>query len=101
MADASCIAVVSSLALKGVLEEFQPAFERSLAARLELRFDATQAILAHVGSLRADPLVLTAEAMADLRNAARSRRFAPLAARVSASRCAPGRQNRTSARWRR
>ena len=67
MADASCIAVVSSLALKGVLEEFQPAFERSLAARLELRFDATQAILAHMGSLRADLLVLTAEAMADLR----------------------------------
>lgn len=67
MADASRIAVVSSLALKGVLEEFGPAFERSLAARLELRFDATQAILAQVGSLRADLLVLTAEAMEALR----------------------------------
>lgn len=67
MADASRIAVVSSLALKGVLEEFKPAFERSLAARLELRFDATQAILAQVGSLRADLLVLTAEAMEALR----------------------------------
>ena len=67
MADASRIAVVSSLALKGVLEEFRPAFERSLAARLELRFDATQAILAQVGSLRADLLVLTAEAMEALR----------------------------------
>ena len=67
MADASRIAVVSSLALKGVLEEFRPAFERSLAARLELRFDATQTILAQVGSLRADLLVLTAEAMEALR----------------------------------
>ena len=67
MADASRIAVVSSLALKGVLEEFRPAFERSLAARLELRFDATQAILAQVGSLCADLLVLTAEAMEALR----------------------------------
>jgi molybdate transport system substrate-binding protein len=67
MADAPRIAVVSSLALKGVLEQFGPAFERSLAARLELRFDATQAILAQVGSLRADLLVLTAEAMEALR----------------------------------
>ena len=57
MADASRIAVVSSLALKGVLEELKPAFERSLAARLEPRFDATQAILGQVGSLRADLLV--------------------------------------------
>ena len=67
MADALCIAVVSSLALKGVLEAFKPAFERSLAARLELRFDATQAILAQAESLRADLLVLTAEAMEPLR----------------------------------
>lgn len=67
MADASRIAVVSSLALKGVLEEFKPAFERSLAAKLDVRFDATQAILAQVGSLRADLLVLTAEAMEALR----------------------------------
>ena len=67
MADASRIAVVSSLALKGVLEEFRAAFERSLAAKLDLRFDATQAILAQAGSLRADLLVLTAEAMEALR----------------------------------
>ena len=67
MADASRIAVVSSLALKGVLEEFRAAFERSLAAKLDLRFDATQAILAQLGSLRADLLVLTAEAMEALR----------------------------------
>jgi molybdate transport system substrate-binding protein len=67
MADALRIAVASSLALKGVLEAFKPAFERSLAARLELRFDATQAILARAESLRADLLILTAEAMEALR----------------------------------
>ena len=62
------ITVVSSLALKGVLEEFRPAFERSLAARLDLRFDATQAILAQIKDLRADLLVLTTEALEELRN---------------------------------
>ena len=62
------ITVVSSLALKGVLEEFRPAFERRLASRLDLRFDATQAILAQIKDLRADLLVLTAEAMEDLRS---------------------------------
>ena len=31
------IAVLSSLALKGVLEEFKPSFERSLGTALELR----------------------------------------------------------------
>ena len=62
------ITVVSSLALKGVLEEFRPAFERRLASRLDLRFDATQAILAQIKDLRADLLVLTAEALEELRN---------------------------------
>ena len=63
------IAVLSSLALKGVLEDFKPAFERSLAARLDLRFDATQAILAQrQAGFGADLLVLTAEAMEELRN---------------------------------
>jgi len=62
------IAVLSSLALKGVLEEFKPPFERSLGAPLELRFDATQAILAQrAAGFRADLLVLTAEAMDELR----------------------------------
>jgi len=62
------VAVLSSLALKGVLEEFKPRFERSLGAPLELRFDATQAILAQrTAGFRADLLVLTAEAMEDLR----------------------------------
>ena len=62
------IAVLSSLALKGVLEEFKPAFERSLATRLDLRFDATQAILTRLkAGFQADLLVLTAEAMEALR----------------------------------
>ena len=61
------IAVLSSLALKGVLEEFKPSFERSLGAPLELRFDATQAILARLNNgEQADLLVLTAEAMQNL-----------------------------------
>jgi molybdate transport system substrate-binding protein len=62
------ITVVSSLALKGVLEDFRPAFERRLASRLDLRFDATQAILAQIEDLRADLLVLTAAALEELRD---------------------------------
>lgn len=62
------IIVVSSLALKGVLEQFRARLEQSLGARLELRFDATQAILPQVrAGVRADLLVLTAEAMEELR----------------------------------
>lgn len=60
--------VLSSLALKGVLEDFKPAFERALGASLELRFDATQAIMAQrAAGFGADLLVLTAEAMDELR----------------------------------
>jgi len=72
------IAVLSSLALKGVLEEFKPAFERSLATRLDLRFDATQAILTQVKSSRADLLVLTAEAMEALRKSGEVTQVRPL-----------------------
>jgi molybdate transport system substrate-binding protein len=61
------IAVLSSLALKGVLEDFKPSFERSLGTPLELRFDATQAILARLkNGEQADLLILTAEAMQNL-----------------------------------
>jgi molybdate transport system substrate-binding protein len=61
------IAVLSSLALKGVLEELNSSFERSLGTPLELRFDATQAILGRLKSgERADLLILTAESMQDL-----------------------------------
>jgi len=68
MAVAPAVVVLSSLALKGVLEKFKPAFEQSIAARLELRFDATQAILTQLkAGFQADLLVLTAEAMEELR----------------------------------
>ncbi|HEY8252621.1 MAG TPA: substrate-binding domain-containing protein [Burkholderiales bacterium] len=68
MAGRSSLAVSSSLALKGVLEKSAPAFEQSLGVRLDMRFDATQAILAEFeAGLRADLLVLTAEAMEALR----------------------------------
>ena len=60
------IEVLSSLALKGVLEEFKPSFERSLGAPLELRFDATQAILTKLETVQTDLLVLTAEAIEEL-----------------------------------
>jgi molybdate transport system substrate-binding protein len=58
--------VLSSLALKGVIEKFQPEFERALGP-LELHFDATQAILPRVrNGERADLLILTTEAMDEL-----------------------------------
>jgi molybdate transport system substrate-binding protein len=54
------VTVVSSLALKGVLEGLRP-------PSAEMRFDATQAILAELErGLRADLLILTAEAMDEL-----------------------------------
>jgi molybdate transport system substrate-binding protein len=58
------LVILSSLALKGVLEKFKPAFEQAVATPLELRFDATQAILMQLrAGIKADLLVLTAEAM--------------------------------------
>ena len=60
------VAVLSSLALKGVLEEFKAPFERSLGTALEMRFDATQAILKEFDHLQADLVILTVEAMVDL-----------------------------------
>jgi molybdate transport system substrate-binding protein len=64
MAAQGALVVLSSLALKGVLEKFKPAFEEALATRLELRFDATQAILRQLtAGIQADLLVLTAEAL--------------------------------------
>ena len=69
MAEKPALVVRSSLALKGVLEKFKPAFEQALATRLDLRFDATQAILMQLATRgsQADLLVLTAEAMEELR----------------------------------
>src|SRR5258706_7542067 len=64
------ISILSTLALKGLLDRFKADFERSLAARLELRFDATQAILKLLESgspqAQCDVLILTAEAMEEL-----------------------------------
>ena len=57
------VSVLSSLALKGVLEEFKAPFERSLGTALDLRFDATQAILKEFDRSQADLVILTAEAM--------------------------------------
>jgi molybdate transport system substrate-binding protein len=66
------VVVLSSLALKGVLEKSKGQFERSLGERLELHFDATQAILPRLAAgFRADLVVLTAEAMEELRKAGR------------------------------
>ena len=66
--------VLSSLALKGVLERFRPEFEKALGAPLDLRFDATQAILGRLAQgERADLLVLTDEAMETLRKAGKVR----------------------------
>lgn len=63
------LVVLSSLALKGVLQKSRPQFEQSLGTRLDLHFDATQAILPRLSAgFRADLLVLTAEAMEALRN---------------------------------
>ena len=59
--------VLSSLALKGVLEKLKPAL-----GAIELRFDATQAILASLAQgAKADLLILTAEALEDLRGKGR------------------------------
>ena len=59
-------AVLSSLALKGVLEKSKSAFE-SATGPLELSFDATQSILVRLAQgARADVLILTSEALEDL-----------------------------------
>jgi molybdate transport system substrate-binding protein len=66
------VIVLSSLALKGVLEKSRTAFERSIGAPLELHFDATQAILPRLAAgFRADLVVLTAEAMEELKRSGR------------------------------
>jgi molybdate transport system substrate-binding protein len=58
------IEVLSSLALKGVLEKLGASFEPSLGDTLSLRFDATQAILPQLAAgARADLVILTLEAI--------------------------------------
>jgi molybdate transport system substrate-binding protein len=64
----AALRVLSSLALKGVLENLRSPFQDSVGP-LELRFDATQAILPLVRQAEpADLLILTAEAMDELRS---------------------------------
>ncbi|MEW6689706.1 MAG: substrate-binding domain-containing protein [Pseudomonadota bacterium] len=64
------IAVLSTLALRGILEQFKPRLEQALGARLEFRFGATQAILKELEAADEqawpDLLVLTGEAMKQL-----------------------------------
>jgi len=65
------LSVLSTLALKGVLEKLRP--------KAELRFDATQAILKRIADgERADILILTEEAMADLQKKGRVRDVRPM-----------------------
>lgn len=60
--------VLSSLALKGVLEKSRRELEQAVGAAFELHFDATQAILPKLAAgFRADLVILTAEAMEELR----------------------------------
>jgi molybdate transport system substrate-binding protein len=62
------VEILSSLALKGVLEKFQASFEKSLGERLNMRFDATQAIVPQLAAgARADLVILTIEAIEELR----------------------------------
>ena len=65
------IAVLSTLALKGVLDRFRAELERALGDTLATRFDATQAILKLVENeseqSRCDVLILTEEAMQQLK----------------------------------
>jgi molybdate transport system substrate-binding protein len=68
MTEKPALVVLSTLALKGVLEKCKADFERALSSRLDLRFDATQAILVRLAEgARADLLILTDEAMDGLR----------------------------------
>ena len=70
--------VLSSLATKGVLEEFRPELERTLGT-LDLQFAATQAILPRLAQgEKVDLLVLTAEAMETLRSQGKVTEVFPL-----------------------
>ena len=66
------LVVLSSLALKGVLEKSRAQLEESLGTRLELHFDATQAIVPRLAArFRADLVILTREAIEELHTAGR------------------------------
>ena len=64
--------VLSSLALKGALEKLRP-------PGVDIRFDATQAILASLAQgAKPDLLILTAEALEELRKQGRVKEVRPL-----------------------
>lgn len=69
------VTVLSTLALRGILEKFKRPFEKDLGTGLEFRFGATQAILKELEGAGKDAwpdlLVLTAEAMQQLQAAGR------------------------------
>ncbi|MGE5639766.1 MAG: substrate-binding domain-containing protein [Clostridia bacterium] len=67
------VLVFSTLALKGTLEKLRADFERAVPG-LQVRFDATQAILASLREgAKADVLILTAEAIETLQSEGRVR----------------------------
>lgn len=67
------VTVLSTLALKGTLENLRAEFERAVPG-LQVRFDATQAILASLREgAKADVLILTEEAAEALRKEGRVR----------------------------
>jgi molybdate transport system substrate-binding protein len=73
------VQVLSSLALKGVLEKFRSSFEQSLGEGLDMRFDATQAILPQLAAgARPDLVILTVEAIDELQKAGRIAEARPL-----------------------
>jgi len=66
------LTVRSTLALKGVLQKLAPRFEREAGLALDLRYDATQAILKMVAAGEgADLYILTSEAMDQLQKEGR------------------------------
>lgn len=66
------LVILSSNALKGVLEKSRAELERAVGATFDLQFEPTQAILPRLaGGFRADLVILTAEAMEDLRKKGR------------------------------
>jgi molybdate transport system substrate-binding protein len=69
----STISVLSTLALRGVLDRFKAGLEKELGARFDVRYDATQAILKRLQAAKdnewPDLLVLTREAIQQLEKA--------------------------------
>jgi molybdate transport system substrate-binding protein len=69
------LSILSTLALRGVLDRFKAELEKSLSTRLDIRYDATQAILKQLEAAQKDAwpdaLILTREAIQQLEQAGR------------------------------